>query len=109
MVNTDKIRTQVHKLKEETLKWKTGGSHIGLNVEQFTVVMQEECSYLYKNSATLFEKCIEGKMDLSRLEEMLSMIESVSNGKDYFTASKEIGQSLTDTYVKTLNENKKKQ
>lgn len=108
MLNTIQIREEVRKLQMETLKWKTGESHIGLNAAQFTEAMKEDCSYLHKNSATLFEKCIEGKMDLSRLEEMLKMIESVNNGKDYFTASTEIGQSLTDTYVKPLIENKEK-
>lgn len=102
MIDTTTIRTQVSNLCLDTLKWKTGDEYNNLNKAQFIENMRVKYEYLNTNSKTLFEKCIDGSMDSSRLEQMLSMIDKVNGGKDYFTASQEIGQSLTDHYVKPL-------
>jgi hypothetical protein len=109
MIDTVKIRADVSALCKDTYKWKTGSQYNGLNKQNFIETMQTQYEYLFTNSKSLFEKCIDGSMDMKRLDEMLSMIEKVSQGKDYFTASTEIGQSLTDFYVKPLIENKEKQ
>ena len=74
--------------------------------EQFTEKMQETYSYLYQHSLTLFEKCIDNTIDLPRLEQMLTMLDKVNQGYNLHNASVEIGQSLTDHYVKPLIEKK---
>jgi hypothetical protein len=102
MINTDKVRKQVAGLSSDNLKWKTGDEYNSLNKNEFLEKMGEKYSYLKTNSSTLFDMCINGTIDMPRVEQMLLMIEQVNNGKDYNTASQEIGQSLTDHYVKPI-------
>jgi len=107
MIHTQKIRQQVTSLLNDVLDWKTGNNNNHLNKEEFTNEMKNKYTYLFEKSNTLFEKCLDGTMDLQRLEQMLQMIERVKGGYDFNSASVDIGQSLTDHYVKPLIENKK--
>ena len=102
MINPDKVRKQIAGLCEDNLKRKTGDDYNFLSKEEYLEKMSEKYSYLKENSATLFDKCIDGSMDLDRLEQMLAMIEKIKAGKDFHIASQEIGQSLTDHYVKPI-------
>lgn len=106
MINTQKVRQQVTSLLKDVLDWKTGNNNNHLNKEEFTNEMKTKYTYLYENSNTLFEKCLNGSIDISRLEQMLQMIDKVKGGYNFNNASIEIGQSLTDYYVKPLIEKK---
>lgn len=108
MIDTQIVRQQVTSLQSDVLDWKTGNNYNTLNKQQFIDKMKEKYNYLQENSCTLFDKCIDGSMDLPRLEQMLQMIEKVRQGYDFNSASVDIGQSLTDHYVKPLIENKNK-
>ena len=106
MLDTKQLRTDVNGLVADVAKWKNVTDFYGFSKQKMFEHMQGKYKYLYENSSTLYSKCIDGEIDLPRLEEMLAMIDQVNKGKDYFTASKEIGESLTDTYVKPLLEKK---
>ena len=107
MINTQTVREQVTSLLQDVLDWKTGNKYNDMNKEQFLTKIKNTYSYLHENSTTLFDKCIDGTMDLPRLEQMLQMIEKVRQGYDFTSASVEIGQSLNDHYVKPLIDKKK--
>ncbi len=108
MIDTQIVRQQVTSLQSDVLDWKTGNNYNTLNKQQFIDHMKEKYIYLQENSSTLFDKCIDSTIDLPRLEQMLQMIEKIRQGYDFNSASVEIGQSLTDHYVKPLIEKNKK-
>lgn len=100
MINTTRLRDEVTNLMSDYEKWRK--SPKGVNKAAFSNEMMEKYSYLYTSSKALFEKCLDGTMDFSKLDPMLAMIEKVKGGSSYFNASKNVGQMLTDIYVKPL-------
>jgi hypothetical protein len=106
MLDTGKIKTDVEELLSDTRKWHAKREFGNMNYDEFTEAMQSKYEYLHTNSKTLFERCIQGDLNLLQLNYMLSMIERVNNGADYHSTSVEVGQKLVDVYVKPLIDKK---
>lgn len=107
MVETSIIRREVSELLDETHKWQSKRpEYRDISIELFTEKMQSRFEYLFTNSSTLFERCIKGDLNIEQFNYMISMIDKVNSGKDYHTASTEVGQKLVDIYVKPLIEDK---
>jgi hypothetical protein len=106
MLGTGKIREEVQSLTSDTRKWHSKREYRDLDQEQFAEIMQSKYSYLYTNSKTLFERCMQGDLNIQQFEYMLKMIERVNTGADYHTTSVEVGQKLVDVYVKPLIDKK---
>ena len=106
MLDTQKIKSEVDSLCNDTRKWHSKREFSDLNLEEFTDAMKAKYEYLYTNSSTLFERCMKGDLNLQQLTFMLQMIEKVNRGADYQTTSTEVGQRLVDVYVNQLIENK---
>jgi hypothetical protein len=77
-----------------------------MNREQFVEVMKAKYEYLMTNSATLFERVMQGDLNMAQLDYMLAMIDKVNNGADYHDTSVEVGQKLVDVYVKPMLDKK---
>ena len=108
MVDTHKIKSEVERLCDDTIYWHHKRIYIDKNKEEFTIEMKNKYEYLYTNSSTLFERCIQGDLNMQQLNYMLAMIEKVSSGADYQTPSTEVGQHMVDIYVKPLLDNAEK-
>jgi hypothetical protein len=108
MLDTQKIKNEVHSLSLDTRKWHSKREFYNLNLEEFTNEMKIKYEYLYTNSSTLFERSMKGDLNIQQLTFMLQMIEKVNAGADYQTTSTEVGQRLVDIYVKPLIEKKDK-
>lgn len=102
MSNPTQIKEEVTNLMSDTRIWHSQRDYKGLTNEQFTEQMKIKYEYLYINSSTLFERCIAGDLNMNQFNYMINMLEKVNSGKDYETASKEVGQKLVDIYVKPL-------
>lgn len=108
MLDTKQIKNEVQRLCEDTVHWHHKKIYIDKNKEEFTTEMKNKYEYLYKNSSTLFERCIQGELNIQQLNYILSMIEKVNGGADYQNTSTEVGQFMVDVYVKPLLDNKEK-
>jgi hypothetical protein len=109
MLDTTIIRQEVLQLIDETKKWQVKRpEYRDTSIEVFCEQMKSRFEYLFTNSSTLFERCIKGDLNMEQFNYMISMIEKVNAGKDYNTASTEIGQKLVDVYVKPLIDEKDK-
>ena len=106
MLETKKIKNEVQRLSEDTIHWHHKRIYTDKNKEEFTTEMKSKYEYLYTNSSTLFERCIQGELNMQQLNYILSMIEKVNGGADYQTTSTEVGQFMVDVYVKPLLDNK---
>ena len=83
MLDTEKIKNEVNALMDDTRKWHAKRENSNLDREGFTNVMKEKYNYLYSNSSTLFERCIQGDLNLQHLDYILSMLNRVNAGADY--------------------------
>ena len=103
MVDTTIIRKEVSQLIDETNKWQSKRpEYRDISIETFTEQMKIKYEYLSTKSSTLFEQCIKGDLNMEQFKYMMNKLEEVNSGKDYNTASQEIGQKLVDVYVKPL-------
>ena len=105
MVDTIILRNEVAELNDETRKWQgKRPEYRDMSIETFAEQMKNKFEYLYTNSATLFERCIKGDLNMEQFNYMVNMIDKVNSGKDYQAVSQEVGQKLVDIYVKPLIE-----
>ena len=105
MVDIAKIRFDVLELTKETRIWNSQREQYrGMKQEQFTEIMKIKFESLYTQSSTLFERCINGDLNMDQFNYMLNMLQKVNDGKDYQAVSQEVGQKLVDIYVKPLIE-----
>jgi hypothetical protein len=107
MLDTNKIKLEVINLLNDTNAWKhKRGEYRELNNTEFINEMKTKYIYLFENSSTLFESCINGGINIQQLEYMLNMIDKLNNGADYHKTSIAIGQQLVDTYITpVINQN----
>lgn len=105
MLDTQKIKSEVEGLRNDTIHWYHKRIYIDKNKEEFTIEMKSKYEYLFTNSSTLFERCMQGDLNMQQLNYMLAMIEKVNSGADYQTTSTEVGQHMVDIYVKPLLDN----
>ena len=107
MLDTIIIRKEVIELCNESRYWQLKSpEYRDMTIEIFTGQMKSKYNYLYTNSSTLFEQCINGDLNIEQFKYMMIKLEEVNCGKDFNTASQEIGQKLVDVYVKPLIEDK---
>jgi len=107
MLDTSKLKTEVAGLGADTRAWHSKRDFRDMNREQFVEAMKSKYEYLFTNSATLFERVMQGDLNMGQLDYMLGMIDKVNNGADYHDASVQVGQKLVDIYVKPILEEQK--
>ena len=106
MLDTDKIKTEVLALMEDTRIWHSRRDYIGYSKNEFSDAMASKYTYLHTNSKTLFERCIQGDLNMEYLDYIMKMIVKVNNGGDYNKVSQEVGQKMVDIYVKPMLDKK---
>jgi hypothetical protein len=106
MLDTSKLKTEVHGLGADTRAWHYKRDFRDMDREQFVEVMKVKYEYLMTNSATLFERVMQGDLNMGQLDYMLAMIDKVNNGANYHDTSVEVGQKLVDVYVKPMLDKK---
>jgi len=107
-MDVELLRKEVLELIQDKNKWLMKFDYRDLNKEQFVDQMQSKYQYLYTNSSTLFNRCLEGDLNIEQFNYMLKMLEKVNAGKDFQQVSQELGQKLVDIYVKPLVKDKEK-
>lgn len=108
MIDTTKLKAEVLGLGEDTRMWhsKRGIEFRDMDKDQFVEAMKAKYEYLYTNSPTLFERVMQGDLNMQQLDYMLAMIDKVNSGADYHETSVEVGQKLVDVYVKPMLDKK---
>jgi hypothetical protein len=101
-INTTQVREEVLGLMSDTRSWIAKRGITNISKEQFKAEMIMKYEYLYTNSSTLFDRCIEGDLNMEQFNYMISMLEKLNTGKDYQQVSTEVGQKLVDVYVKPM-------
>ena len=103
MLNPDLVEKNVKELLSKRDNWEKGKLYQGCSIEEFSVHMETEHEYIFKNALTLFKMCIEGNLDMHKLTQMLSLMRQVQSGKQQKeTADKIVGKKLADVYVQPL-------
>ena len=78
-------------------------SYQNLNLDQFKHKLKKKYNNLSTKFPTIFEKTINGTMDMNRLKFMLNMINKVNNNEiTEHNASVQIGEKLVNEYVKPM-------
>ena len=106
MLDTSKLKTEVNALGADTRAWHSKREFRDMAREQFVEAMKAKYEYLFTNSATLFERVMQGDLNMQQLDYMLAMIDKVNGGADYHNTSVEVGQKLVDVYVKPMLDKK---
>ena len=106
MLDTSKLKTEVNSLGADTRAWHSKREFRDMDRVQFVEAMKVKYEYLFANSATLFERVMQGDLNMQQLDYMLAMIDKVNGGEDYHNASVEVGQKLVDVYVKPMLDKK---
>ena len=81
MANTTLIWGEVNQIIVEKKKFDNKKSYLNLNFDQFKNKLKKKFSNLSTNFPTIFEKTINGTMDMNRLKFMLNMINKVNNNE----------------------------
>jgi hypothetical protein len=103
MLDTKQIKSEVEQLQADVRSWKMKEDQFrGMSLAVLTANMKTKYEYLFNNSNTLFNNCMNGSINNSQLDYMLAMIDKVNGGGDYNTASIAVGQKLVDIYVKPM-------
>lgn len=103
MLDKKLIKSQISDIIKSYNAWKNGDDFHGFTDDEFKTVMEAKYDYLLQNSSTLFKKALEGSVDMTFLNKMFEMMDKIDNGKvSYFDGSRQIGEILTDHYVKPL-------
>ena len=106
MLDTSKLKTEVNALGVDTRAWHSKREFRDMDREQFVEAMKVKYEYLFTKSATLFERVMQGDLNMQQLDYMLAMIDKVNGGADYYNTSVEVGQKLVDVYVKPMLDKK---
>jgi hypothetical protein len=108
MLDTIKLKSEVIALAADTRLWhsKRDREFADLDRTQFVEVMKTKYEYLFANSATLFERAMQGDLNMQQFDYMLEMIDKVNRGADYHETSVEVGKKLVDIYVKPMIDKK---
>jgi hypothetical protein len=106
MLDTIKLKMEIDSLGADTRLWHSKRDFRDMGREEFVEVMKVKHEYLFTNSATLFERVMQGDLNMQQLNYMLAMIDKVNGGADYHETSVEVGQKLVDVYVKPMLEKK---
>jgi hypothetical protein len=102
MIDTTKLKSEVLSLGADTRIWHSKRDFRDMDRTEFVEAMKVKHEYLFTNSATLFERVMQGDLNMQQLDYMLAMIDKVNSGSDYHETSVEVGQKLVDIYVKPM-------
>ena len=84
-------------------KFDNKKSYQNLILDQFKHKLKKKYNNLSTKFPTIFEKTINGTMDMNRLKFMLNMINKVNNNEiTEHNASVQIGEKLVNEYVKPM-------
>ena len=106
MIDTSKLKTDINALGADTRAWHVKRDFRDMDRTEFVEAMKTKYEYLFTNSATLFERVMQGDLNMQQLEYMLAMIDKVNSGADYHETSVEVGHKLVDVYVKPMLDKK---
>lgn len=106
MLDTSKLKLEVNGLGADTRVWHSKREYRDMNREEFVEAMKAKYEFLFTNSVTLFERVMQGDLNMQQLDYMLLMIDKVNNGANYHDTSVEVGQKLVDVYIKPMLEKK---
>ena len=105
MKDTKKILNSVKYIINERDAWLTNKKYTELNRNQFELKMQTEEEDLFNECPTIFKQCMEGSMDLDKLNYMFGMMKKVhKNESTYEQASRDVGQRFAEEYLNPLVE-----
>ena len=79
MANTTLIWNEVNQIIIEKKNFDNKKSYQNLNLDQFKHKLKKKYNNLSTKFPTIFEKTINGTMDMNRLKFMLNMINKVNN------------------------------
>lgn len=106
MLDIHKIKLEVNALGTDTQLWHSKQDFCNMEWSEFVEAMKLKYEYLFTNSATLFERVMQGDLNMQQFDYMLAMIDKVNKGADYHETSVEVGQKLVDIYVKPMLDKK---
>jgi hypothetical protein len=106
MLDTSKLKSEVIALGADTRAWHSKREFRDMDRTQFVDAMKVKYEFLFTNSATLFERVMQGDLNMQQFDYMLSMLDKVNDGADYHETSVEVGQKLVDVYVKPMLDKK---
>jgi hypothetical protein len=108
MLDDKIIELQVVDIMLSHKKWISGEDFHGCSPTDFEGIMEAKYSYLAENANTLFKKACAGEVQYEWFSKMICMMRQIKSGTiSHFDGSKQIGETLTDFYVKPLINDKK--
>ena len=101
--NTDNIRRLKHSVlmrddirKLDTLK----NTHADMKNDDFIVLCQNECKFLYTNYTDIFNKLVKDELDLTIMTKLLTVLKLIEDSKvDQHEGSVMVGKILKELYV----------
>jgi hypothetical protein len=106
-MNYDLILSQVKELSKKYNQFINKKNYKELSHGEFKKKMETEYNYLNTNNNAIFNKTIEGHIDLTIFSYMINKAKDIQTNKiSNHDASVDIGQKLADTFVKPNLPNK---
>lgn len=104
--NTDNIRRLKHSVlmrddirKLDTLKNTHGDMKVNNN-DDFVLLCQNECKFLYANYTDIFNKLVKDELDLTIMTKLLTVLKLIEDAKvDQHEGSVMVGKVLKELYV----------
>ena len=104
--NTDNIRRLKHSVlmrddvrRLDTLK-NTHGDMKANNNDDFVLLCQNECKFLYSNYTDIFNKLVKDELDLTIMTKLLTVLKLIEDSKvDQHEGSVMVGKVLKELYV----------
>ena len=101
--NTDNIRRLKHSVlmrddirKLDTLK----NTHTDMKNDDFIILCQNECKFLYANYTDIFNKLVNDELDLTIMTKLLTVLKLIEDSKvDQHEGSVMVGKILKELYV----------
>ena len=106
-MNYDLILSQVKELSKKYTQFINKKNYTDLSHDEFKKKMEGEYSYLNTNNKGIFNKTIEGHLDLIVFEYMIKKAKDIQKNKiSNHDASVDVGKKLVDTFIKPNIPNK---
>ena len=113
--NTDNIRRLKHSVlmrddirKLDTLK-NTHSDMKNNDNDQFSLICQNECQFLYTNYTDIFNKLVKDELDLTIMTKLLTVLKLIEDSNvDQHEGSVMVGKILKELYVDSAVQQQKK-
>ena len=104
--NTDNIRKVKHSVhirddirRMENLKQRNADLR-KTNFDDFFILCQKECSFLFENYASIFKKVLNDEINLTIMTKLLTILKLIEDGKvDQTEGSVLVGKTLKELYI----------